>query len=313
MRNALLTLILAANVIAAPSTSPNLDARLAKEIDRLEATLRAIDSPSLPKDAKPIVEGNRVLLARARAATSPLVRVHRLRDAYVGIETLQYVIDHKAAEADLARVQTLANASRAAIEKPLAPMSGPALQLALRQIVANRAQKLFRASVPFGKAASPANGLFYLGEAEGNRKFRDFVESLPFSGASEPRPNVAAVNLALTRLDTAALAAFENDPAGRSAVSLSARLKEARELADRGMLEGAALTIGEAQLDLVRRDGTAPTISGAPHADSISAMWQGEEGGGNVLQLYASLFGNAPAGKKVPKNVTVTLVRWPYT
>jgi hypothetical protein len=308
MRIALLSFFLATRLLAS-----DLDARLSKELDRLDATLRTIDSPSLEKDAKPIVEGNRVLLNRARAATSPFVRVYRMRDAYVGIETLRYVIDHKAAEASLARVQTLANASRSAIEKPLAPMSGPALQLALRQIVANRAEKLFRASVPFGKAASPANGLFYLGEAEGNRKFRDFIESLPFGGGAEPRPNPSAIQSALTKLDTAALAAFEDDPAGRSAVPLSARLKEARELSDRGWLEGAALTLTEAQLDLNRREpaGLLKHAATPARTDSIATMWSAEDGG--VLPLYASLFANTPAGKKIPKNVTVTLVRWPYT
>jgi hypothetical protein len=33
----------------------------------------------------------------------------------------------------------------------------------------------------------------------------------------------------------------------------------------------------------------------------------------DVLPLYASLFTNATAQMAVPKNVTVTLVRWPYT
>jgi hypothetical protein len=315
-------LFLAASVVAAP----DLDMRLSKEIDRLEATLRAIDSPSLGGDARPILEGDRTLLARARAAKSPFVRLYRLRDAAIGVETLRYVIEHKPAEADLAHVQALADAQRSAIEKPLAPLSGPALQLALRQITANRAEKLFRASVPFGKAASPANGLFYLGEAEGNRKFRDFVDSLSFGSVVEPRPNKAAIHLALEKLDTAALVAFETDPAGRSAVSLSARLKEARELADRGFLEGAALTLLEAQLDISRRaEAPAKTAGASPmaHDDSISAMFQAEarEDGGDtsrivandILPLYASLFASTGIEKKIPKNVTVTLVRWPYT
>ncbi len=317
MRIALASLLVAMAVLAATS----LDAPLTRELDRLDATLRGIDTPSLSKDAKPIVEGNRTLLARARAAASPLVRVYRMRDAYVGIETLRYVIEHKSAEADLARVQALANASRGAIEKPLAPMSGPALQIALRQIVANRAEKLFRASVPYGKAAAPANGLFYLGEAEGNRKFRDFIASLSFGGAAEPRPNAAAVKAALTKLDTAALAAFEENPAGRSTVQLSARLKEARELADRGMLEGAALTLLEAQLDISRREAPAGALKRTatlrPHMDSIAAMWQAmgaeEARADEVLPLYASLFANVRPEKKIARDVTVTLVRWPYT
>jgi len=302
MRIALLALFLATPLVAS-----SVDTRLAQEIDRLDGVLRSLDTPELDKDARPMLEGNRALLNRARAATSPSVRVYRLRDAAVGIETLRYIIRHKADEKSLVRVQTLAKASRASIEKPLAPMNGPALQIALRQIAATRAQKLLRASVPFARAASPANGLFYLGEAEGNRKYRDFVESLPLGSVSEPRPNAAAIDAALVTLDTAALAAFEKDPAGRAAVGLSANLKEARQLAERDMLEGAALMMTEAQ----RR--ARVKVPKAVRSDSIAAMWQAEEGGRDVLPLYASLFAAAPAQAKIAKNVTVTLVRWPYT
>ncbi len=317
MRIALLSLFLAAQVSASP-----IEPRLSKEIDRLDALLRNMNPAAAPQA---MIEGNRTILARARAATSPLVRVYRLRDAFVGIETLRYAVEHKAAESDLRRVQVLADASRPAIEKPLAPLTGPALQIALRQIGANRAEKLLRASVPFGKASTPASGLFYVGEADSNRRFGDFVESLSFGMPAEPRPSLAAVNAALNKLDTGALAAFEKDPAGRSAVGLSARLKEARELADRGSLEGAALTLLEAQLDISRRGGVSKSSSpsGAIPKDSIASMFEAaarEDGGetsrmivSDVLPLYASLFTNVPGETKIAKNVTVTLVRWPYT
>ena len=311
MRYALLSLLLA------------LEPRLTQEINRLDAQLKNVSPTAAPQA---MIEGNRTLLARARAAQSPLLRVYRLRDVYVGIETLQYAIDHKAAESDIARVQALANAESAAIAKPLSRVNGPALQLALRQIVANRAEKLLRASVPYGKASSPANGLFYVGEAQGNRKFREFVESLSFGSSGEERPNRAAIDAALTKLDSAALTAFEQDPAGRSAVGLSARLKEARELAERGGLEGAALTMLEAQLDISRRGAPPAKAAIAPRttrSDSIASMFAEaarEDAGdtsriitNDVLPLYASLFTNRPAPKKLPKNVTVTLVRWPYT
>jgi hypothetical protein len=318
MRIALLSFLVAAQLSASP-----VELRLSKEIDRLDALLRGMNTASTPQA---MIEGNRTLLNRARAATSPLLKLYRMRDAFVGVETLRYALEHKSAESDLRRVQALADASRAAIEEPLAPMNGPALQLALRQIVANRAEKLLVASVPFGKAASPANGLFYVGEADSNRKFRDFVSGLSLAMPAEPRPNLAAIRAALKRLDGEALAAFEKDPAGRSAVGLSARLKEARELADRGSVEGAALTLLEAQLDISRRGAPPSKARTTPRlvpSDSIASVFQTaarEDGGetsrmilGDVLPLYASLFATVPGEPKTPKNVTVTLVRWPYT
>ncbi|MGZ7039922.1 MAG: hypothetical protein ACXVJO_17225, partial [Thermoanaerobaculia bacterium] len=290
-------------VLASP-----LDDRLNNEMARLDAVLKAIDTPSLAQDARPMLEGNRTLLNRVRSTADPSLRLYRLRDAAIGIDTLHYILDHKSDESDMKRVQALADAIRPSIDKPLAPMTAPALQLALRQVAANRAQKLLRASIPYGKASGPANGLFYIGEAEGNRRYRDFVESVPLGHTSEPRPNAAAIAAALTRLDSAALAAYDKDPTSRSAVVLSATLKEARELADRGMLEGAALLMTEAE-----RTAAVPVAS-ATHADSITTALQASDTTGkDVVALYASLFANTTAERKVPKNVTVTLVRWPYT
>lgn len=318
MRYAFLSLLIVTQLAASP-----LEPQLTYELDRLDALLRSVNPKAAPQA---MIEGNRTLLARARTASSPLLKVYRLRDVYVGIETLRYAIDHKSAESNLARVQALANAETGAITRPLSRMDAPALQLALRQIVANRAEKLLRASVPYGKASGPANGLFYVGEAQGNRKFREFLETLSFGGGAEERPNVEAIRVALVKLDTSALAAFEQDPAGRSAAGLSARLKEARELAERGSLEGAALTLLEAQLDISRRGAPpakASVTSRAIRSDSIASMFAAaarEDAGdtsriitNEVQPLYASLFASTPAMKKLPKNVTVTLVRWPYT
>jgi hypothetical protein len=303
MRTSLLLLFLATRVLASP-----VDDRLAKEIARLDSVLKSLDTPSLAQDARPMLDGNRSLLNHARSTANPSLRLYRLRDAAIGIDTLNYILGHKRDESDMKRVQALADAVRPSIDKQLAPMSAPALQHALRQVAANRAQKLLRASIPYGKASGPANGLFYIGEAEGNRRYRDFVESVPLGNTSEARPNPAAIASTLKRLDSAALAVYDKDPTGRAAAALSATLKEARELADRGMLEGAALLMTEAQ-----RTAAVP-VANAVHTDSISSALQASETvPKDVIPLYASLFANTTAERNIPKNVTVTLVRWPYT
>ena len=321
---AILVLLLSATNLAAN----DLDTRVTNELARLDASLASIDAASLTPDIAPLVDGSRKLVDRVRATKDPLVRIYRLRDAFINVEALRYVLDHKSASKDLAQVEALARASRDAIERPLAPMAGPALQLALRQETHNHAQVVHRAAVPYAKVDAPSSGVYYLGEAEGNRKYREFVESLPFEKKNEPRPSRAALEAALRRLDTAALAAFERDPGGRSAIGMSARLKEARELFDRGSFEGAALMLVEAQLDISRKNAAAKVatvpLASAPHADSLSAMLQNiaREDATNdtakivtadMLPLYGSLYANVVAEKKPPRSVTVTLVRWPYT
>lgn len=320
--------ILSLLLCAAPLAAADLEAPVTKELARLDGVLRNIDTASLTPELAPLADGSRKLLDRVRATKDPLVRLYRLRDAFIGVEALRYVIEHRGASKDLAQVEALEAASRDAIERPLAPMAGPVLQLALRQETHNHAQVLHRAAVPYAKVDAPASGVYYLGEAEGNRRYRELVESLPFEKQNEPRPNRAALEAALQRLDTAALAAFERDPGGRSAIGMSARLKEARELFDRGSLEGAALLLVEAQLDISRKNAAAKIatarITSAPHADSLSAMLRAiarEEAANDtarivtadMLPLYSSLFAKVPVAKKPPRVVTVTLVRWPYT
>ncbi len=301
MRTAILAFFVAQTLLSAPSS--DLDVRVTKEIDRLSAVLKAIDTPSLSADIKPMVDGNRKGLDRVREATTPLARLYRLRNAYIGIETLRFALDHKSAESSIAAVQKLADASRAGVMKPLATISGPSLQIALQQAAANRAEKLFKASVPYGKVAGAPSGLFYVGEAEANRRFRDFVESLNLGMASEPRPNASAIRAALAKLDTAALAVYDKDPAGRFTANLSSRLKEAHELSDRGWLEGAALTLLEARDDLQKKNLGVNLATTATSKDSIAT----------IFPSYASLFTAQAAEKQIPKSVTVTLVRWPYT
>ena len=78
-------------------------------------------------------------------------------------------------------------------------------------------------------------------------------------------------------------------------------------------------------LDISRRGTPGTRANPAPviPKDSITSVFEiaaREDGGetsrmitSDVLPLYASLFANVPGQAKVPKNVKVTLVRWPYT
>jgi hypothetical protein len=84
-----------------------------------------------------------------------------------------------AAHADAGRtldaLSALAASERGRFDKPLPAPHRPALEAALQQIALNRADKLFHSAVPYGKAASPFYGLYYLGEA--NPSFRDEIRA----------------------------------------------------------------------------------------------------------------------------------------
>jgi hypothetical protein len=317
-----------------------LDARLATEVARLEASMSTLDRSKLPEDLAGLATGFGDSFARIKATKSPLLRLYRLRDTFIGVETLQFFAANPNAAKTMPALTSLANARRVAYEAKFDAGDGPLLYRALSEAAGNRALVLYRASVPYGKISDPMwGGLYYLAEAEGNFKFRAFVDSLPEDvapGDEQPGDReqlVAAAN----RLESEAVSAFEQDPVGGGAIPASAKLKEARELLAADLLDGATLALVETKLALGRRkaaadpgsitEGAKPSPQTEDKRESIPALLQAYVREGpppvniivdrDVVPFYASLLQPAPASKVVsqviPNQVTVTLVRWPYT
>jgi hypothetical protein len=303
------------------------EVRVGQEIDRLDAALRKLEATRIPGGLVDLRRGARATLTRADKSRSALLRLYRMRDAVVGIGTLGFLVEHQAAGGDLAGVTALWNQRRALFPLPTPPSRGSALDRALAETAGNRAAKLFVASLPYAKASSPGDGLYYLAEAEGNRQYRLFVESLAGENASsEPAPRREALEAAMRLLDAETVAAFDRDPAGFSAVNPSAHLNESHELADQNLLDGAALTLLETRLILGRSNPASRPASPPSRLDSIAgsirALFEAvaaespEKAAAirsDVLPLYASLFVATSANHRPRPEVTVTLVRWPFT
>lgn len=327
MRRAVLVSFVIASVVSGLGAllvklpAPDAAGRIDEEIGQLERRLEQLDPASLPKELAPYFGDARKAIAEVGAAGTPQLRIYRLRDAFVSVTTLEFFAEHASVK-DLGVIRSLAEERRDSFETPLPPARGAALQLALREASANRAEKLFQAALPYAEASSPSAGIYYLGEAEGNRGFADLVMTLPFAAEPDARPTLPAIDAALGRLDTELLALFGSDPSGRSAIGPSARLKEARELAARGSVNGAALLLLEARhlISTRQKERSEATASKAPpRSDSITALWHAQKSAAadvverDVLPLYASLFIETAGTPRKPAMVTVTLVRWPYT
>jgi hypothetical protein len=232
-------------------------------------------------------------LQRARTAKSPELRLYRLRDAVVGAELLEVFSAHRdAAGKDLAPLTRFWNERRAAFERKPAPVQGPLMHRALAEAATNRAQKLFHASLPYAKVSSPFAGVYYLAEAEGNRRFAELVSSLPVVDSDAPPPRADRVEAALQALEQETLNTFAGEPTAPKMIPVSAKLKESRELLDQKLVSGAALSLLEARVRYSRgADDTVPASLNALAAERAPAA----------------------AKKILPASVTVTLVRWPYT
>lgn len=271
----------------------DVDARMAQELDRLAALQAKLESGSVPDIVQQALKPNAEALERVRKATSPQLRLYRLRDAFVYIEAVAFVAEQRDAGKSVDAFIALWNARPTS---PIAtPKDAPLLHAALIEAASNRAEKLYRASLPYGKADGPFSGVYYMGEAHGTAAFGRFVASL---GVKEPEspPNAATLDKAIDALETDMLRVFEKDPVAPAMIGVSVRLKEARELLDRGSRAGATLLLLEARLSYGRN--TAPDVAAdvKPPSDlpkdSMAELWRSSDNPlaiRDVLPFYVSL------------------------
>jgi len=288
-RFVLITIAIA--ILSCSKPAKTLDVRLAEELDRLDASLQALEKMPLPDELKSVPKAHRQAVARARATTATDLRLYRIRAAYIGVEMLAFLNEQKKAGESMAAFRALWNQRKADFDaKPAG--RGSLLERALAEAAGNRAEKLFTASLPYAESTDAFTGLYYFAEAEGNLRFRRFVESLPNEGEGK-HPDAGAVRAGLEGLEAKTLQKFEGDRSGRTTIAVSARSKEARELLEQNFVDGAALTLIESRMLLERQTAD----EGVPAA---------------LLALTRQ--GAVASAKPVrPASVTVTLVRWPYT
>jgi hypothetical protein len=300
------------------------DADIPKEIDRLDATLTKIAAAPLPDEVKGLVDVHRQSIERVRKAPSPEYALYRLRDAFIGVETIAFVAREIKAAESVESVEKLWKASRARFEAAAPRSRGTLLERALIENAQTRAERLFRASLPYAKASAPWSGIYYLGEAEANLRFRDYVLKTA-AASSEKGPTLDRLVAVLDATERDTLAFFAGDVTNQGVIAVSVRLKEANEMLDAKRLDGATLLLVEARLALSRRGGPRPALPSeiAEASGSLRAAleaWADDEASpmkekirAEVIPFFASLLLPAPASKTPPASVTVTFVRWPYT
>lgn len=301
------------------------------EVGRIVALHAALDPAALPEFARGAIDASAPAVERARDAASPELRLYRLRDASVYVGALDYLARSRVDVRDQEALRKLWESDAGAFTLESPRSGGPLVERALAQAARNRAVKLYRASLPYGRAQGVESGLYYLGEAHAALAYATFVESLPVdSSVEEPSPSAGAIANALTGLERELAAAFERNPTGGDAIYPSSLLKEARELAEGGMRDAAALVLMEARLAVSR--ATKPQAPGEPAMPQIPASareasltslfasiarQRGPELAqpivADVLPFYRKLVEPAALVARDEASVTVTLVRWPYT
>jgi hypothetical protein len=297
---------------------------LLAEIDRLDAALTRLEGAGLPEGLRRGLPGARSALAAVRATPDEDLALYRLRQPFVDVGALSFLVEHRAAGEDLAGLEALSRregAAHAEVAAAAKPALRSALHRALHDAAQNRAARLYAAALPYGRVAGPSSGLYYLGEARAHLLYGDLVARRGAAGRNppaEPPPDADALGATLARLDEETVAAFGRDPGAPTMIAVSARLKEAHELLDGGRLPAAMLTVLEGRLALSRRlagpssdeggaaaaaevtSATAPAAQRSSLRDLFVAMAEAESDPAtarlirrDVLPLHDSLLGSS--------------------
>ncbi len=226
----------------------------------------------------------------------------------------------------------------------------PAAFRAIGETALPQVRAYYESSLAYGRATSPESGLYYLGNAVAARELVTFCRQVTRS-AGQPAPSLRALDAELDALETEVLAAYR-PPASidrhSEFIGLGSALNEARELSALGLRHGALLRYLQAVQRLAPLKSRTPMLGARAAAERLES-WKARLPGSGADHSIGELFLEAaeaelasaaagdplpvasavvtevlprylealePAAPKEPlppAEVTVTLVRWPYT
>ena len=304
--------------------------------------VKGITAPVMA-DAEAALRSGRRLFALQRLAAA---RTLLSASLYAGERTERERQDEAAFENEWAR---MGKVLRADLSPPSpAALDGirPAAVRALAEAALPQIKIFYDTSLEYARNTLPASGIFYIGEARAQREFVVFARTLS-ERSSGNRPPLRSLAPELDALEDRILAAYR-PPASidkhADFIGASATLKEARELdaaglryaallrylqaaqrlalldAKKGPVDAAGLrtlgarlsaggvdhSIGRLFLESAEADLAAAASGAVPERASVIAS--------DVLPRYFTALEPArPAAPRPAAEVTVTLVRWPYT
>ena len=226
----------------------------------------------------------------------------------------------------------------------------PAAVRAVAESALPQARVFYEASLEYGRNTTPALGLFYIGSAQAQKELAEFCRSLA-EAPSGRAPALRELGGELDALEGEILSLYR-PPASidrhSDFIAVNAAVKEARELDQAGLRYGALLrylqaaqrfaalrpapakpdadlarrlaeldarlaaggvdhTVGRLFLEAAQADLAAPAAGSAPGAMAAAIVAE------VMPRYFAALEPAAPGKPKPAPEVTVTLVRWPYT
>jgi hypothetical protein len=314
--------------------------------DELFTQVRGATGPALSQAGDALRAGRRLYaFQRLAAARAPLAAW-----TYVGGRPEAERKDAARFEAEWSRMGRELERDLGSISPSALDGVTPAALRAIGETALPQVKAYYESSLSYGRATSPESGLFYLGNAIAARDLVGLCRQVAKSDW-KAAPPLRALDAELDALETAVLAAYR-PPASidrhSEFIGLGSALNEARELSALGLRHGALLRYLQAVQRLAPLKGAAPLLDARSAAERLEA-WkarlartgadqsvgelfleaaEAERAGAaagsplpvasavvnEVLRRYLeALEPAAPRKPLPPAEVTVTLVRWPFT
>ncbi len=305
------------------------------------ADVRESSEKTLASAAASLQRGNRELALMRLAAA----RINLAAAEYVDSRPAAQLRTPEAFEAEWKRMGEVLRADLAAPSPEALSGVRPAAARAVAEAARLQLREYYDSALEYGRNTMAQYGLFYVGAALAQRDFVAFARSLREPDL-KPLPPLRPIAAELDGLEDALLAAYR-PPASierhSDFIGASASLKEARELDRAGFRYGALYKYLQAaqRLPIPREDAGvagkldafAKRLAGSPSDASIGILYLelaradlAATGPGappaaaaaiadDVLPRYFAALAPAPPPpeRRPSAEVTVTLVRWPYT
>jgi hypothetical protein len=320
--------------------------RTNKATDETWVQIRKETEPALSR-AEAALRDGRLWLALQRLAA---VQGNLAAAAYVQDRRVQGGADVSAFEAEWKRLGTVL---RSDLGPPAASaLDGvqPAAVRAVGEAALAQVRVYYEASLEYGRNTTPEYGLYYLGAAQAGSTFASFCRTLS-SPQGRAAPPVRSLAPDLDALEGEVLAAYR-PPASIDRhpefIAASAALKEARELDAVGLRYGALLRYLQATLRLAPLRPRAPAAGRDESARQLGALaarlteGPADHSLGRIFleaaeadlaatapdatpaiaaaivedvlpRYFRALESGSPRPEKPAPELTVTLVRWPFT
>jgi hypothetical protein len=314
---------------------------LAAEMDRIRAEAAA----ATPEDQRATPSAR---LERAKAALDagrPLLALYLFEMPWESAKAWSFVKASGSVTTPEAFVRKWAAAGEPRTSAATQDGRRPALVEAMATAAEARGVTTYHASRSYGEDSGPLGGLYYLGESHAVMQFAAMVRAMEWPAAGSP-PAFRSLSAELAALDTDMTTAYETmDRTSHSTyIVASAALKQARTLNDRGQYAGAlfqyllsryvfAALRGPAAAEATPQRIEEARQSLPPGADhSIAGLFLQLAGEGvasdvpaqrrgaaatieDVIPAYLRAIAAPPAMTAAARSadVTITLVRWPFT